>query len=479
VIKQTPSPARIAAMVSFAFSCFFILFLLWLEFGGPIPLKAEGYRVKVGFPEGIGLVKDIDVRASGISIGTVRDVDIDHRAGRAVATLVLESRYAPLSRDARAIIRRKTLLGEAFIEITTGSKDAPEVRDGGRLADGQVGETVELDELFRSYDPRTRQAFRMWQQELARAVGGRGEDLNNALSRLPDFTESGADLFEVLREHESAVRGLVRDTGEVYSALTQDENQLANLIRNSHGLFRQTADQRVSLREAFAIFPTFLAESRVTLGRLERFSRDTRPLVRDLRPVARELRPTVRAVREFAPDLKLFFRRFGVQIRASERGLPALREMLDETRPLFRSLGPFLSEFNPIFEWIELHQHLVADFLGYSSSGLADTIPSAPEGETGHYLRQLGVSGFESIGIHRNRASTNRGNAYLPPVYTGRKTSDFLIQPNWDCNPSGGERRPNPAPAGAQPGCWMYPPLQFQGRTHGRFPHVERADYRR
>jgi virulence factor Mce-like protein len=479
VIKHAPSPARILAMVGFAFSCFAILLLLWLEFGGPIPLKAEGYRVKVGFPEGIGLTKDIDVRAAGISVGAVRDVEVDRRAGRAVATLVLDSRYAPLSRDARAIIRRKTLLGEAFIEITTGSAGAPKVRDGGRLPDARVGETVELDELFRSYDPRTRRSFRMWQQELATAVGRRGENLNNAFSRLPEFTESGADLFTVLHEQESAVRGLVRDTGEVYSALSQDEDQLRNLILNSHGLFRQTAAQRVSLREAFAIFPTFLAESRVTLGRLERFSRDTRPLVRDLRPVARELRPTVRAVRRFAPDLERFFRRFGVQIRVSRRALPALRQILDETRPLFGSLGPFLSEFNPILQWIELHQHLVADFLGYGASGIADTVPGVPAGETGHYLRQLSVTGFESIGIHRNRASTNRGNSYLPPVYTGRETSRRLIQPNWDCNPSGGPQDPNPAPVGSSPGCWIAPPLQFQGRLQDRFPHVERSSYRR
>ena len=479
MIKHAPSTGRVLAMVTFAFSCFFILLMLWLEFGGPIPLKAEGYRVKVAFPEGIGLTKDIDVRTAGISVGTVRDVEVDRRAHRAVATLVLESRYAPLPRDSKAIIRRKTLLGEAFIEITTGTADGPKVRDGGRLPDAQVAETVELDEIFRSYDPRTRRAFRMWQQELATAVGRRGEDLNNAISRLPEFTEGGADLFTVLREHESAVRGLVRDTGEVYEALTQDERQLENLVRNSHGLFRQTADERESLQEAFRIFPTFFSESRVTLERLERFSRDTEPLIRDLRPVARELRPTVSALRSFAPDLKLFFRRFGVQIQASKRSLPALRETLDETRPLFGSLGPFLSELNPIFEWLELHQHLIADFLGNGASGLADTIPSAPEGETGHYLRQLGVSGFESIGIHRNRASTNRGNAYLPPVYTGRKTSDMLIQPNWDCNPSGGERRPEPAAFGAQPGCWIYPPLQFQGRTQGRFAHVERANYAR
>jgi phospholipid/cholesterol/gamma-HCH transport system substrate-binding protein len=301
MIKETPSPGRIVAMIAFTFSCFAIILFLWLQFGGPIPLKPEGYRVKVAFPEAVGLTADVDVRSAGITIGTVRKVEVDHDSNRALATLVLESRYAPLASDARAIMRRKTLLGETFIEITTGSAKAPRVADGGRLADSRVAPTVELDEVLQTYDADTRRAFQIWQQELGVALEGRGEDLNNAIGQLPEFTDSGADLLSVLDEQERSVRGLVRDTGEVYEALTQDEGQLANLIRNSHGVFRQTADERVSLAEAFHIFPTFLTESRVTLKRTERFARDTRPLVRDLRPVAKELRPTLRAVRSFAP----------------------------------------------------------------------------------------------------------------------------------------------------------------------------------
>jgi phospholipid/cholesterol/gamma-HCH transport system substrate-binding protein len=477
VIKQAPTPGRILAMVAFTLSCFAIVLFLWLRFGGAIPLKPEGYRVQVAFPEGTGLTKNIEVRAAGIPVGAVTGVDVDRKAARALATIELESRYAPLASDARAILRRKTLLGETFVEIATGSADAPRIPDGGRLADARVGKTVELDEVLQTYDPVTRRAFQIWQRELGLAVEDRGESLNNALGTLPDFAEKGADLLGVLDEQEGEVRGLVRDTGEVYSALSQDEGQLRALIENSHGVFRQTAEQRDSLAEAFRIFPTFLDESKTTLARLERFARDTRPLVRDLRPVARELQPTVRSVRSLAPDLKHFFLAFDQQIRASRRGLPALREVLDETRPLLGSLGPFLAEFNPIFEWLEVNQHLVADFLSYGASGLADTVPSAPKGETGHYLRQLGVQGLESVGVHRNRLSSNRGNSYLPPIFTGRETARRLVQPNWDCNPSGGPVDSRPAPAGATVACFTAPNQLFKGKRQGRFPHVERSDY--
>ena len=479
MIKVAPSLGRIVAMTIFAFSCVGILLFLWLQFGGATPLKPEKYVVKAGFPEAVGLLKDVDVRTAGITIGTVREVEIEERSKRAVATLALDPEYAPLSRDSKAILRRKTLLGETFVEITTGSKEGPKLPDGGRLANAAIAPTVELDEILQTYDPRTRRAFQIWQHQLGVAVGHRGEDLSHVVNRLPELTESGADLLEVLDEQQDAVRGLVRDTGEVYGALTRDEDQLAALIRNSHRLFSDTASQRENLAEAFHIFPTFLDESRQTLARLETFSRDTRPLVRDLKPVAQELRPTVAAARDLAPDLEHFFGAFDQQIAAARTALPALREVLDETRPLLGSLGPFLQELNPIFEWLEMNQHLVGDFLGYSAGALADTVPGVPEGETGHYLRQLGVTGLESFGIHRQRVSSNRGNAYLPPVIPSQLTAKHLALPSWDCEPSGGEVKAEERPIGSVPGCWVLrDPTDFKGNKRD-FLHVEAEDYSR
>ena len=485
MIKHAPNLPRIAATVAFTASCLGILLFLWIQFGGAVPLKPEAYNVEIAFPEATGLQKNLDVRASGITIGKVRDVRVDGSRGRTVARLAIEHDFAPLPADMRAILRTKTLLGETFIELTPGSGGAPKIPDGGRLADARVAETVELDEIFETYDPTTRKAIQLWQQELGRAVDGRGANLNNALGRLPEFTDSASDLLEVLYRQEGAVRGLFRDTGEVYAALTEDEGQLTSLIRNSHALFSQTSDKREALAEAFQIFPTFLDESRFTLERLEDFSRHAEPLVRDLQPVARELRPTLVSLRSLAPNLDTYFRGFDRQIDVSARSLPALREILDETRPLFRSLGPFLSEFNPIFEWLELHQHLVADFLGNGAGGTKDTIEGFGPNETGHYLRQLGPTGAESLGIHPRRLSSNRGNSYLPPIISGPDTVQKKIFPNWDCLPANGfapgsqatEVQRDPGPP-ARPGCFVRPNFRWQG-NQGRFFRIGPNDYRR
>src|SRR3712207_9144201 len=101
MIKVAPSLSRIMAMVIFAFSCFGILLFLWLQFGGATPLKPEKYLVKVGFPEAVGLLQDVDVRTAGITIGTVRDVEVEEDTNRAVATLALDKEYSPRSEERR------------------------------------------------------------------------------------------------------------------------------------------------------------------------------------------------------------------------------------------------------------------------------------------------------------------------------------------------------------------------------------------
>ena len=72
MVKDTPSPLQLAAMVVFAMSCFGLLLFLWLAFGGSIPLKPEGYRVKVAFPEAATLAEEADVRLAGVNVGKVK-----------------------------------------------------------------------------------------------------------------------------------------------------------------------------------------------------------------------------------------------------------------------------------------------------------------------------------------------------------------------------------------------------------------------
>src|ERR687890_1235521 len=113
--KQAPTLGRLLTMVLFALSCFGLILFLWLSFGGPTPLKPKGYRFEVAFPEATQLALEADVRVAGVSGGKVvkKDVDSAH-PNRTIATLELEKKFAPLSQDARAILRQKTLLGETY-----------------------------------------------------------------------------------------------------------------------------------------------------------------------------------------------------------------------------------------------------------------------------------------------------------------------------------------------------------------------------
>jgi virulence factor Mce-like protein len=464
-------------MVTFALSCFGLLLFLWLSFGGPVPLKPKSYRFQVAFPEAATLGLEADVRVAGVSVGKVRKKELVDGGNRTLATIELDRRFAPVSRDAKAILRQKTLLGETYVELTPGSGGA-KVPENGRLADARVAPAVELDEIFQAFDPETREAFRHWQRDLGEGIDGRGRDFNDALGNLPSFAADGADLLAVLDTQERAVQRLVKNTGVVFGALTENEDQLRRLIVSSGRLFEATAGQNDALAESIRIFPTFLDESKAVLARLKTFSVAAQPLAEDLEPVARDLQPTLRDVKAFAPDLERTFVSLDPLIEASKTGLPALRQTLDALRPMLAELGPFLSQVNPILQFLELSQFQVTDFIANGGGAVEDTTFS-PGGGTGHYLRQIAPTGAESLAIHRNRLSTNRGNSYFAPMdlWSTEATMPSMIFPNFDCKPSGGEKPTTYPSASGNPGCRVSKKLNFQNKLQGQFPHVEPADY--
>ena len=169
------------------------------------------------------------------------------------------------------------------------------LEDGGRLENAQVQDTVELDEIFTAFDPETRQAFRDWVKELPAAIkDGRGQDLNDAFGNFEGFAVDGATLMTVLDE-QSAGRA---PPGEQHGpGLRRDQRAAGRAARADHATrrtFAATASRDKALAETFAIFPTFLDESKATMARLEDFSRSTHPLVNDLGPGGDDLGPTVR-----------------------------------------------------------------------------------------------------------------------------------------------------------------------------------------
>ncbi|MHB8658351.1 MAG: MlaD family protein [Solirubrobacteraceae bacterium] len=477
---QSPSTARVVTMALFALSCIGLLLFLWLSFGGTIPFNSQGYRVRISFPSADQLATQADVRISGVSVGRVIDKSLDPQSDRTIATIEMDTKYAPLHRDARAILRTKTILGETYVELTPGTPSSPAVPDDGLLPRGQVQAAVQLDQIFNTFDPKTRLAFQTWQQELATALQGNDQNLNNVIGNLPTFAADASDILQVLDIQHAAVVNLLRNGTTVFAALSQNQAALQNLITTGETTFATTAANNNALAATFHVFPTFLNETKATMIELKSFALNTDPLIKALEPVAADLGPTLHSVRVLAPDLRRLFVNLGPLITVSKAGLPAISKVLRGAHPLLDALGPWLSQLNPVLYWLSLHQQLLSDFISNGGAGLAaKTVAFAGNG-SGHYLRQYSPVGPETLAISPTRDPNNRGNTYPQPLWLDQ-AADFTNGnfPAWDCKntgaPGNGSTPAVTAPLVGHQSCWVQAPLP--GAAPGKIPAITAKTY--
>jgi ABC-type transporter Mla subunit MlaD len=422
--KKAPSTTQLLVISGFALSCFGILLFLWVTFGGPTPFKAKPYQIKVPFNEATQLAEQSDVRISGVNVGKVQDIVLAPDGKQALATVNIDDKYAPLPESTRAILRTKTLLGETYIELTPGSSGGPQLADGGTVPEANVAQSVQLDEIFRTFDPKTRKAFQTWMQEGAVAINGQGQALSYGLGQLePTFTELDK-LFRVLDTQRLAVAQLFRNGTTTFTALRGRQGELQNLIKSSDAVFHTTAQRNRDIEALFLAFPTFLDESKLTFNRLKEFSVNADPLMRQLVPAAEQLSPTLIAFANLAPEAKGFFEGLLPVIDRAPTGFAAARKLLrDDFPPLLRAVDPFLRNLNPILTGLGLYKHEVTGFFGNlaaaSNAYLTEefTKNGVGTGEHPFFVRAGATLNPESYSTYSNRLTMNRPSAYSPPQW--------------------------------------------------------------
>ena len=184
------------------------------------------------------------------------------------------------------------------------------------------------------------------------ALLGRGQDLNDAIGNLTPFAENTNKVLAILNNQSVATRKLVRNTGVVFNALSARQDQLTELISNSNRVFQTTAERNQQLAAAFRAFPEFEDQSAALAVRLTKSANNANPLIDQLRPAARQLSPTLISASRLAPNLKGLFEDLDPLVQVSKKGLPAVGEFLDQTRPVLAQIDPFLRDLNPFIDWL-------------------------------------------------------------------------------------------------------------------------------
>ncbi|HET9074207.1 MAG TPA: MlaD family protein, partial [Solirubrobacteraceae bacterium] len=291
MVTRAPSLRAILTAVGFALSCVGLIIFVWVTFGGSVPLAPQGYRVRAVFNETGLLVPNADVRISGVNVGKV--VSVSSEGTKSLVTMDLGSRFAPIPTDTRAVLREKTLLGEAYVDLSTGAGSGPKLVDGGTIPNSQVASTQQLDQVLNSFTPPVQRDFQAFLAGTGSALAGRGQDLNDAMGNL-DGTATELDaLAGVLNAQGASLSSVIRDSGSVLSALGSRGSQLASLIASGDRVFAATRSENRSLRATVGAFPGFLTQLRSTLVRVGHTLGVAKPSLDALGPVAPLARPAL------------------------------------------------------------------------------------------------------------------------------------------------------------------------------------------
>ena len=159
----------------------------------------------------------------GVPVGKVKTIVNDKRTGSTDATIELKPQFAPMPNDARAIAAPEDAARGDLRRAHPGHtrrRTTPSPTAAG-WPRASVAPTVELDEIFRAFDAKTRLAFQDWMQTQAVAITGRGRDLNDAFGTLRPFVEDTSVLVKILNAPGADGARVVRNTGTVFSALSE------------------------------------------------------------------------------------------------------------------------------------------------------------------------------------------------------------------------------------------------------------------
>jgi phospholipid/cholesterol/gamma-HCH transport system substrate-binding protein len=427
VVTQAPKRSAVFAAIAFALSCIGLMIFVWTQFGGTIPLGPQGYRLKALFRETGLLVPGADVRISGVSVGRVADVQA--RGVNSLVTMDVRPLYAPIPKDTSAILRQKTLLGEAYVQLSTGTGSGPKFADGGTIPVTQVQNTQQLDQVLGSFDTRTQHNLQALLTGTGAALAGRGQDLNDAIGNLdPAVTELSA-VIGVLNQQQGNLRQLINGGATVLTTLGDRSADLQSLITAGDSVLSATAERNAQLTATVNALPPFLAQLRTTLTTLGTTLDIAGPSLRALRPVAPLLTPALRELTDLTgPALRLLRTAPGV-LREAESGLPAIERFSDAFRPGTVQLLSAAEQIVPVIDLLAQYRSDLVAAMSNLASDLQASTSANNLTNSASYLRAVITLGRSSIFGASVRDPTTRTNVdYAPGELSNISSGGLLAQ---------------------------------------------------
>jgi phospholipid/cholesterol/gamma-HCH transport system substrate-binding protein len=300
-----------------------------LDPGGP------SYTVHARFQNASQLVKGNLVQVAGAPVGSVRKITLTDDGEADVELAIDDESYQPLREGTQATVRQASLSGVAnrYVDLRLAPGDAPKIPDGGVIRQNDTTTAVDLDQLFNTFDAKTRDSLRRLIRGYGTSYGGRGEQANAGLLYLNPSLAASSRLFEELNRDTPLLRDFVVNSSRLVTHIADRRDDLAGLVDHLATTTTAIGRQKAALADAIKQFPDFMRRANTTFVNLRATLVDLNALVDDSKPVAKKLRPFVRALRPLAQDAQPTLRDLSALIQRSG-GANDLIELTNSTTEL-------------------------------------------------------------------------------------------------------------------------------------------------
>ena len=289
---------------------------------GVLVLGSRGgsYTVHARFQNASQLVKGNLVQVAGVPVGKIQSIDLTPDGQADVRMKITDAGYRPLRRGTKAVIRQASLSGVAnrYIDLQLPAADHQEtIPAGGVIDQSDTTTAVDLDQLFNTFDPKTRKALSGAHPRLRRVLRGQGRGGQRGLG-VPEPVAGGLQpAVQGARLRHARAQALHRRSPRSWWAISR------RAARTSPGLVDHLATttgaigrQKQALSTAIGDLPGFMRRADTTFVNLRATLDDLQPLVDESKPVAKKLRPFLAELRPLARDARPTLRDLSALVRS-------------------------------------------------------------------------------------------------------------------------------------------------------------------
>jgi phospholipid/cholesterol/gamma-HCH transport system substrate-binding protein len=221
-----------------------------------------------------------DVRIAGVPVGTVDGVKLNPDNTVDVA-FSLDKKYQ-LYTSSRAVIRYENLVGDRFMEITSGPGDLKKLPPGGVVSINQTQPALDLDALLGGLRPVVKGLNGDQVNQISNAIlellQGQGGALSQLLSETGSFSKTLGDRYQVISE-------VIQNLNQVLGTIDDKSVEFDASVDELQKLVTGLAEGRDPI--AGAIQPLATAETSLT-DMLADSRRPLQGVLENLRPLATE-----------------------------------------------------------------------------------------------------------------------------------------------------------------------------------------------